>query len=117
MSHDDMPEDRAKLLRQLKDDNPDWTEKELFEEWRRLVEINSFKDDVPKAATSVMKLTEQERQLVEIIRTNADSDSFRVSIERHNGAWEISLGGKLGRGRGAGSSFAEAWDDMGPDWA
>jgi hypothetical protein len=32
MSHDDLPEDRAKLLRQLIGDNPDWTEKELFEE-------------------------------------------------------------------------------------
>ena len=64
-----------------------------------------------------MELTEQERQLVEIVRANADSDGFRVAIERQDGAWEISLGGKLGRGRGAGSSFAEPWDDLSPDWA
>ena len=33
----------------------------------------------------------QEREMIEIIRENASTEQFRLSIERKDGAWEIGL--------------------------
>jgi hypothetical protein len=70
-----------------------------------------------------MELTEQERQLIEVIRANAtDGDRFCLIIERQWGAWEVTISGPnpliarkvIGRtARGTGTSFESAWDDMG----
>jgi hypothetical protein len=45
-------ESRAKaLLRQLKDENPRWSQKKLFEEWRRLVhEDETLEEEIRCAA-------------------------------------------------------------------
>jgi hypothetical protein len=67
-----------------------------------------------------MKLTEQEQDLIEVIRENTNDDGFRLLLERQNGAWEVTLRapiwGKLATARGVGTSFAAAWDNMEPTW-
>ena len=38
-----------------------------------------------------LKLSEQEQQLIEVIRENADDDCFRLLLERQSGVWEVML--------------------------
>jgi hypothetical protein len=69
-----------------------------------------------------MKLTQQEEQLIEVIRENANDEGFRLLLERQNGVWEVTprappRRGKLGSARGVGTSFTAAWDNMNPTWA
>jgi hypothetical protein len=69
-----------------------------------------------------MKLTEQEQDLIEVIRENASDDGFRLVLERQSGAWEVTFTApikgprKLATVRGVGTSFAAAWDNMKPTW-
>lgn len=68
-------------------------------------------------------MTEQEQQLLTVLRENADAAEFRLVIERRDGAWDIALSGretvgaKEGSARGVGATFDAAWDDMSPLWA
>jgi len=71
-------------------------------------------------------ITEQERQMLIIIRENANRDGFALSIRWQDGACEIAMsalvstlksGQKLCSARGVGASFAAAWDGMNPNWA
>ena len=77
-------------------------------------------------------LTDQERQMIEIIRENADTTEFRLLIERRDGAWDITMSARglaglspfrpsrpkgEGSARGVGATFDEAWDNMNPLWA
>lgn len=64
--------------------------------------------------TTPMELTEQERQLVEILREWDHLGDHRLTIERH-GAWDVALQQQDDPGRvirGIGPTFAEAWDTM-----
>jgi hypothetical protein len=69
--------------------------------------------------TKKMDVTEQERQMIEILREWAGEDEYRLSIERQGGAWDITLSGTIkgkrrGRARGTGATFDRAWDSMSP---
>jgi hypothetical protein len=68
-----------------------------------------------------MELNEQERQLIEIIRANANANGFCLQIERQDGVWEVFLAVPLktrtgqetiSEGRGAGTTFGRAWDNV-----
>jgi hypothetical protein len=67
------------------------------------------------------RFTEQERQLIEILREWSDSDDVRLELEYKDGVWEIILSraphdsGHTARGTGA--TFAQAWDNVNPMWA
>ena len=69
---------------------------------------------VDELETTPMELTEQERQLVEILREWDQLGENRLTIERH-GVWGLVLE-RQGTGekvvRGTGPTFAEAWDEM-----
>ena len=66
-----------------------------------------------------MELSEQEQQLIEILREWTGDDEYRLEIEHSLGAWEIKLSTpqKKKWARGTGSTFDEAWDCMDPSWA
>jgi hypothetical protein len=71
-------------------------------------------------------LTEQEIQLLHMLRQWDAKESYRLQIETVDGAWDITLreldtvdasGNRvpIKRGaRGTGSNFAQAWDNMVP---
>jgi hypothetical protein len=71
--------------------------------------------------------SEQELQMLEMMREWSGKDEFRVVIEFKDGAWETSLTGILvGRvsgvpkkmtSRGVGRTFDDAWNNMDPTWA
>jgi len=70
-----------------------------------------------------MEATEQERQMLEVIRdhgVDASSD-FRLLIQRQDGAWDVTLSvaphDELNTSRGTGATFNAAWDNMAPLWA
>ena len=63
--------------------------------------------------------TEQERQLLSILREWVEKDHYRLVIEFNDGAWEIEISAPSHgheATRGVGSSFATAWDEMAPAW-
>ena len=66
-------------------------------------------------------LTQQESQMLDIVREWSTKDTYRMVIEVRDGAWEIELSGNLKgkdhRVRGVGHTFAEAWDNTNPTWA
>jgi hypothetical protein len=59
-------------------------------------------------------LTDQEWEMIEIIRENRQEDGFRLLIERRDGAWEIELKSKRVPypGRGTGADFNDAWSNV-----
>jgi hypothetical protein len=70
-----------------------------------------------------MKLTDSERELIEVLRDNSDpSEEFAISIRRQNGAWELEMSiafvrtpegdTPLALARGVGESFDVAWDSL-----
>ena len=67
------------------------------------------------------ELTEEELQMIEIIREWTGAAEYRLLIEREDGAWNITLSeaphdqGHTARGTGA--SFNDAWNDMAPSAA
>ena len=70
-----------------------------------------------------MEATEQERQMVEVVRdhkVDATSD-FRLLVQRQDGAWDVTLSiaphDELNTSRGTGATFNDAWDNMTPLWA
>jgi len=64
-----------------------------------------------------LKLSEEETQLIEILREWDGDDAYQLIIERRDGAWDLSMK-ELGRGaRGTGATFDAAWDNMDPLWA
>jgi len=70
---------------------------------------------------STLDLSEQETQLIEILREwgGVVKDPYEMRIEQRDGAWEISLQ-ELGTSRvarGVGATFDAAWDNMDPSWA
>ena len=68
---------------------------------------------------STVDLSEQEAQLIEILREWNGEDAYEMRIAQQDGAWEISLK-KLGTAhgaRGTGATFDAAWDNMDPLWA
>lgn len=69
-----------------------------------------------------MKASEQERQLLEVLR-DRDGDAaseFRLLVQKQDGAWDVSLSiaphDELNTSRGTGSTFNDAWDNMAPLW-
>ena len=60
-----------------------------------------------------MELSEQERQLVKILREWDQLGDYRLTIEQH-GEWDVALKqqGTNKVVRGTGPTFAEAWDRM-----
>ena len=70
-----------------------------------------------------MEGSEQERQLLEVLRDHegdATSD-FRLLVQRQDGAWDVTLSiaphDELDTSRGTGATFNDAWDNMAPLWA
>jgi hypothetical protein len=70
-----------------------------------------------------MKATEQERQMVEVVRdhrVDASSD-FRLLVQRQDGAWDVTLSiaphDELNTSRGTGATFGDAWDNIELLWA
>ena len=65
--------------------------------------------------------SEQETQLLQILREWSGNDDYCLSIEYGDGVWEIALsaapGGKRSSARGSGRTFEEAWDSMAPSSA
>jgi hypothetical protein len=59
-------------------------------------------------------LTDEEWEMIEIIRENRQEDGFRLLIERRDGAWVIELKSKRVPypGRGTGTDFNEAWSNV-----
>ena len=59
-------------------------------------------------------LTDEEWEMIGIIRENKDEDGFRLLIERRDGAWKIGL--KSPRvpnpERGTGTDFDQAWGSI-----
>jgi Arm DNA-binding domain len=66
-----------------------------------------------------LEVSEQERQLIEILRQWAGDAEYQIEIKRENGVWELKLSEpRAGRwARGVGRTFAEAWDHIDPSWA
>jgi hypothetical protein len=64
-----------------------------------------------------MKISEQEQQMIELLREWESGDDFRLEIIHDSGAWEIKLSGKGKWTRGVGKTFDEAWDNDSPSWA
>ena len=69
-----------------------------------------------------MKGSEQERQLLEVLRDH-DGDAaseFRLLVQKQDGAWDGSLSiaphHEFNTSRGTGSTFNDAWDNMAPLW-
>jgi hypothetical protein len=64
------------------------------------------------------KLSNQERQLIELLRegpANKDPrfDEFRIEVSHQTGVWTVVTGGNCGIGEpGIGPTFAAAWDNM-----
>lgn len=65
---------------------------------------------------AAVDISEQERHMIEIVRENAGTNEFYLSIERSEGAWEIDLSAGSRVARGVGSSFNDAWDNLAPLW-
>jgi len=42
-----------------------------------------------------MDVTEQEREMIEMIREQTGNDEYRLVIERAGGAWEITMTARL----------------------
>jgi hypothetical protein len=59
-------------------------------------------------------LTDEEWEMIEIIRENRQEDGFRLLIERKEDAWEIELGSKRVPypERGTGADFNKAWSNV-----
>ncbi len=67
-------------------------------------------------------LSEQEWQLIQMLREQTSDERFNLSILRVSGLWSIALsyfeqGSGQAKASGGGATFAEAWDRIGPDWA
>src|SRR6516164_4149441 len=72
-----------------------------------------------EAAMRTLELSEEETQLIEILREWDGDDAYQLIIERRDGAWDLSMK-ELGTSRGArgtGATFDAAWDNMDPLWA
>jgi len=68
---------------------------------------------------STLELSEEETQLIEILRQWDGDDAYQLKIERRDSAWDIGMR-ELGTNRGArgtGATFDAAWDNMDPLWA
>ena len=59
-------------------------------------------------------LTDEEWEMIEIIRENRQEDGFRLMIERRDGAWELEIRSKRVPypERGTGADFNEAWSNV-----
>jgi hypothetical protein len=71
-----------------------------------------------------MELTNQEYEMIELLREWSDKDSYALTIEVRDGAWEIAFSGPhpttttgMATARGIGKTFSEAWDDVAPQGA
>jgi hypothetical protein len=65
---------------------------------------------------SALELSEQEAELIHILRQWKAKDAYQICIERRDGAWDISMK-EFGTNRGArgtGATFDAAWDDINP---
>jgi hypothetical protein len=63
--------------------------------------------------------TEQEKQMLSILRELGGGDHYRIVIEFDEGAWQIEIAApsdeRQGTARGVGATFDEAWAGMAPD--
>ena len=66
-----------------------------------------------------MEVSDQEHDLLEFLREEKKrDDTCLLLVDVQNGAWTVSLstmvGGTRLAGKGTGTSFAEAWERVGP---
>ena len=70
--------------------------------------------------------SEQELQMIQILRAFNTGEDFSMLIERRLGTWDItlssvlvgkSLKAKTHKARGTGATFDQAWDELNPQWA
>ena len=68
-----------------------------------------------------METTEQEQQMVEVVREHNAHADFRLLVVRQDGAWDVTLSiephDELNTSRGTGATFNDAWGNMAPLWA
>jgi hypothetical protein len=67
-----------------------------------------------------MDISEQEQQLLEIIREWSGSNDYRLLIEYRNGTFWVTLSQSPPSERvatGCGADFNAAWDKITPPWA
>jgi len=58
-----------------------------------------------------MKLNKQERELIELLRENAQDPipDWAITIEYRHGAWDVFVRGMIGGSRAVGTTFEAAW--------
>jgi hypothetical protein len=64
-----------------------------------------------------MELTEQESQLLEMIRELDEGEQLRLAVARRNGQWEVIVSAPPAvryNARGVGVTFDAAWDNLVP---
>ena len=63
-----------------------------------------------------MDITEQEQQMLELLREWNKSRNYHLQIEIVDGVWDIAMKelGTQSASRGMGESFNAAWDNMTP---
>lgn len=63
-----------------------------------------------------MDITEQEQQMLELLREWNKSKNYQLQIEIVDGVWDIAMKelGTQSAARGTGESFKAAWDNMTP---
>lgn len=67
-----------------------------------------------------MDLTEQEQQLIEIIREQQGNDDLlRLSLSFLGGLWHIKMSANNDKptAEGTGRTFDEAFEELAPEWA
>ena len=67
------------------------------------------------AAIALRPLSQQEEQLVEVLREQEGcQEDFSILIEHSSGAWDITTGRGKHQTRGTGATFAQAWGNDQP---
>lgn len=74
--------------------------------------MNETKRAPARRVMSERKPSDQEWQMIEIIRKNEGEAEFSLFLKRADGGWEIEMAAHRAKGRGVGSTFAEAWDNI-----
>ena len=71
----------------------------------------------PKHTSTEIEPTEQEKQMISILREWGGTEHYRMVIECNDGAWEIVIAAPSHESlvsRGVGATFDDAWDAMAP---
>jgi hypothetical protein len=71
----------------------------------------------PISGVKKMELTEQESQLLEMIRGLDEGEQLRLAVARRNGQWDVIVSAPpvvRHNARGVGATFDAAWDNLVP---